>query len=457
MNNIKTNNLCTVNAYSVTQISLKIKTHIENFLQNIQVEGEICNIKIASSGHIYASLKDEGALINMICWRYIAIKLPIQLKCGMNVICTGNIATYLNRSNYQIIVKNINLVGQGLLLSRLAKIKQKLKKEGIFDNIHKKIIPSIPKKIGIIASFKGAVIQDVLHRLKNRFPTQVIIWDTVMQGNQAAACIAEAVNGLNNLPDNISAPDIIIVARGGGSTEDLWPLNEEIVLRSIYKSEIPIVSAIGHESDNTLIDLVADVRASTPTAAAELITPNKANINEKLNEVKITLNNILFAFLNLKSIELKNLLIKLKNALNNVKEINKRLNIFLLLLGHKIHYILKKHELRNKLIAVSDKKLLHVIDNCQNRMNHSLWKLTKLYKDLFNKLNNNINLLIKIINSCSYKNILKKGFVLIKNKHKRLLTSSMQLHQHELIEIKFHNHSVFGYFKCKNLLNKKNK
>ena len=229
------------NPYTVTEISLIIKQYVESTFKDISVKGEVSSIKIASSGHIYFSLKDENAVINSICWRYVAVKLPIQLEDGMEIICEGSISTYPGRSNYQLIIKDIRLAGEGILLARLEEMRKKLENEGLFDKRHKKALPKIPQKVGIITSLKGAVIQDIIHRLKDRFPTETLIWDVVVQGNEAAGYIVEAIEGLNNLPSHISPPDVIIIARGGGSIEDLWPFNEEILVRAVFNSKIPIV------------------------------------------------------------------------------------------------------------------------------------------------------------------------------------------------------------------------
>ena len=297
--------------FTVTEISLIIKQIIENSFQSVEIKGEISGVKRASSGHIYFSLKDSNAVINAICWHGTSLKLPIQIKDGLEVICLGEVTSYPIRSNYQIIIKNIKLAGQGILLELLEKRKKLLAAEGLFSDERKKHIPKIPQRIGIITSAQGAVLQDIIHRIKERFPVNILLWDVIVQGNQAAPLIAEAINKFNNLPKHITAPDVIIVARGGGSIEDLWAFNEEIVARATASSNIPIISAIGHETDTTIIDLVADLRAPTPTAAAELVTPVIPHLANNINKAKSNLQKLLLNHYRLKKLYLENALKRL--------------------------------------------------------------------------------------------------------------------------------------------------
>lgn len=435
------------NPYTVTEISLIIKQYVENSFKDISIKGEVSGIKIASSGHIYFSLKDENAVINAICWRYVATKLPIQLEDGMEIICEGSISTYPGRSNYQLIIKDIKLAGEGILLARLEEMRKKLGNEGIFDKRFKKALPKIPQKIGIITSLKGAVIQDIIHRLKDRFPTEALIWDVVVQGNEAAGYIIEAIEGLNNLPKHISTPDVIIIARGGGSIEDLWPFNEEILVRAVFKSEIPIVSAIGHESDNTLIDLVADVRAPTPTAAAELITPDKSEINIKLDKIKSTLNNILPSFINLKEAELKSVLANLKNTTTHFEQLNNKLANITTSLKINFNSLYKNYEWKIDSLKLSSTNLMRLTNSCDEGLNNLLWKLTKLYRSKLDEISNNLDSSKKLLISYNYHNVLKRGFTLTRNKQKKLIKSFNDLDKSQLIEIEFHDGSAFGEFK----------
>jgi exodeoxyribonuclease VII large subunit len=255
--------------FTVGEISGILKRTIEDKFSFVRVKGEISGLKIAPSGHVYFSLKDESAVLAAICWKGNASRLPFKPEDGLEVVCTGSITTFANQSKYQLIAEKIEPSGAGALMTLLMKRKELLFKEGLFDVIHKKKLPFLPKTIGVITSPTGAVIKDILHRLQDRFPVEVLIWPVLVQGDHSAKQVASAIHGFNTH----FKPDLIIIARGGGSLEDLWSFNEEIVVRSAAASLIPIISAIGHETDYTLLDLVADVRAPTPTAAAEMAVP----------------------------------------------------------------------------------------------------------------------------------------------------------------------------------------
>ncbi|GHS92139.1 exodeoxyribonuclease 7 large subunit [Alphaproteobacteria bacterium] len=261
--------------FSVAALSKRIKQCIEESFSNVRVHAEIVGLKKHSSGHLYFSLKDsdEEIFLNAICWR--GTHTSVALEEGMEIIATGRITTYPGRSNYQIIVTEAEMAGQGALLKLFEERKRKLAEEGVFAK--KLPLPKFPQKIGVVTSETGAVIQDILHRISDRYPCSVVLWPVAVQGNTAAAQVSQAIDGFNALPVE-QRPNVLIVARGGGSLEDLWPFNEEIVARAAFHSRIPLISAIGHETDTTLIDYAADMRAPTPTAAAELATPLRSQI-----------------------------------------------------------------------------------------------------------------------------------------------------------------------------------
>ncbi len=261
---------------SVTALSLSLQRTLEGSFGRVRVRGEISGMKLAASGHLYADLKDENANLNIICWRSTVSRLKIRPEDGMDVVCTGKITTYPKSSRYQMIVESIELAGEGALLKMLEDRKKKLAAEGLFDPARKKPIPALPGVIGVITSPTGAVIRDILHRLADRFPRHVIVWPVAVQGPAAAAQIAAAIEGFNAMGEN--RPDVLIVARGGGSLEDLMAFNEENVVRAAAGSAIPLISAVGHETDTTLIDHAADLRAPTPTAAAEMAVPVRAEL-----------------------------------------------------------------------------------------------------------------------------------------------------------------------------------
>lgn len=272
---------------SVSDLALGIKRELENAFGMVRVRGELSKVKIHTSGHLYSDLKDENAVINLICWRTSLARLAIRPEEGLEVICTGRITTYPARSNYQLVVESMELAGQGALLKMLADRKARLQAEGLFDAARKRAIPRYPRTIGVITSPTGAVIQDILHRLGDRWPCRVLVWPVRVQGETAAMEVTDAINGFNALPQSgghMPRPDVLIVARGGGSLEDLMPFNEENIVRAVANSDIPVISAVGHETDTTLIDFAADMRAPTPTAAAELAAPRADELRGFLDE-----------------------------------------------------------------------------------------------------------------------------------------------------------------------------
>lgn len=270
--------------FSVSEISFEIKRYVEQTFNKVRVKGEIFGGKRADSGHWYLSLKDENALLSAVIWKGTANRLPFKPEDGLEVVATGKITTFAGKSSYQMIIEQLEISGTGTLLKLLEERKQKFAAEGLFDAAHKKKIPFLPDTIGVVTSPTGAVIRDIIHRVTDRFPSHILLWPTLVQGEGAAEKIAAGIRGFNALPlhGQIKRPDVIIVARGGGSLEDLWAFNDEAVIRAVYDSEIPVISAVGHETDTMLIDYAADVRAPTPTGAAEFAVPVKNELQARL-------------------------------------------------------------------------------------------------------------------------------------------------------------------------------
>ena len=285
--------------YSVSEISFAIKQLVETAFTSVRVKGEIFGAKRADSGHWYLSLKDENSILSAVCWRGVAGSLAVKIADGVEVVATGRITTFNGRSSYQLVIEQLEIAGQGALLKLLEERKQKFLAEGLFDSNHKKKIPYLPQTIGVVTSPTGAVIRDIIHRIRDRFPVKIVVWPTPVQGVDAADKIAAAIRGFNHL-DKTSAlcPDVIIVARGGGSLEDLWAFNEENVVRAVYESQIPIISAVGHETDTMLIDYVSDLRAPTPTGAAEFAVPVKTDLYHGLQTTDLRLKNTIFRLIN---------------------------------------------------------------------------------------------------------------------------------------------------------------
>src|SRR5437763_6977248 len=267
--------------FTVSELSAALKRTVEDNFGYVRVRGEISGYKGPhGSGHVYFALKDQTAKIDGVIWKGVFGRMRIKPEEGMEVIGTGKLTTYPNRSSYQIIVETLEPAGLGALMALVEERKRKLAAEGLFDEARKQLLPFLPEVVGVITSPTGAVIRDILHRLADRFPRRVLVWPVRVQGDGSAAEVTAAINGFNALASGgrIPRPDILIVARGGGSLEDLWSFNEEIVVRAAAESLIPLISAVGHETDITLIDFAADKRAPTPTAAAEMAVPVRSEL-----------------------------------------------------------------------------------------------------------------------------------------------------------------------------------
>ncbi|MCA1525928.1 exodeoxyribonuclease VII large subunit [Bradyrhizobium yuanmingense] len=267
--------------FTVSELSLSLKRTVEDAFGHVRVRGEISGFRGAhSSGHCYFALKDESAKIEAVIWKGVHSRMRFKPQEGLEVIATGKLTTYPGSSKYQIVIEALEPAGIGALMALMEERKKKLAAEGLFDEARKQLLPWLPEVIGVVTSPTGAVIRDILHRLEDRFPRRVLVWPVKVQGDGSAEQVAAAIRGFNALPEGgrIPRPDVLIVARGGGSLEDLWSFNEEIVVRAAAESMIPLISAVGHETDITLIDFVADKRAPTPTAAAEMAVPVRSDL-----------------------------------------------------------------------------------------------------------------------------------------------------------------------------------
>lgn len=369
--------------FSVSEVSQALKFTLEETFSNVRVRGEISGLKPHSSGHLYFNLKDESALLNSVCWKGTSTSLKIKPEDGLEVICTGKISSYPARSNYQLIINNIEVAGVGALLAMLEQRKKKLEAEGLFDISKKKKLPLLPKRIAVITSPTGAVIRDIIHRISDRFSSiHLMVYGAQVQGQSAADEVSKAIANLNAIEAELR-PDVIIVARGGGSIEDLWAFNEESIARAVYASAIPIISAVGHETDTTLIDYVADVRAPTPTAAAELAVPVKAQLIQKLLIDKQRLLSGLTRSLQIKEAKLQTLTHKLSKFTSKLSE--------------------AKLILKNK----TDIMLIH---------------LNKLFERKKSALVN----MSKLLESYEYKKVLKRGYSIVRVKNS-IITSKQAL------------------------------
>ena len=379
--------------FSVSDASALLKKVVETAFPEIRIRGELSQITRATSGHMYMTVKDANAAINAIIWRGTPVNF--KLEEGTEVIVTGRFTTYPARSNYQIVITSIEMAGVGAILKMLEERKQKLAREGLFDATRKKPIPRFPQTIGVVTSPTGAAFQDIQNRLRERFPVHVLLYPATVQGNTAAAEVAAGIEYFNRM-NNV---DVIIVARGGGALEDLLPFSEEVVVRAAADSHIPLISGVGHEPDWMLIDFAADVRAPTPTGAAEMVVPTKISLIQELDNLSHRLNN---AFTN-NLINLKRGVsaISLKNPKQVLMEQSQRLD-----------------DLMRTMNIVVDKKLQYVRQRIE-----LVSRFPTILSARFMALNQSVQHMGQMLNSLSYKNVLNRGFAIVRDKDNKIIST----------------------------------
>ena len=440
---------------SVSELSGAVKKTLETGFGRVRVRGELSGVKRHSSGHCYWDLKDDKAVINSVCWRGTSIS--IQPENGMEVICTGRLTTYIARSNYQLVIESMELAGEGALLKLLEDRKKRFAEEGLFAPEHKKKIPFLPERIGVITSPTGAVIRDILHRIEDRCPVSVLVWPVAVQGPGAAEQITAAVSGFNAAPSELK-PDLLIVARGGGSLEDLMAFNEENVVRAVFGSSIPVISAVGHETDTTLIDFVSDLRAPTPTAAAEMAVPVRSDLVFTLGESNKRMMRALSQQLQQKKMFLKQAQTALIQVPKHLDYFNQRLDDFTLRLIQAPAKSLHVHQLQFNAAKARLRFPAHLLEQLQGhisqlagRMQQSWRGFDQLQKHLAqlhdrmqrswqNRLNHDnkaLAALTALLESYSYRNVLKRGFALITDENHHAVSTVQQLKPEALVTISF--------------------
>ena len=434
-------NVINIPEYEVSQFNKAIKEVVELNFDYVRIKGEISDLKNASSGHVYLTLKDDSSVLNATIWSQKKNYIKIKPEVGMEVIVTGKISTYAKSiSTYSINIDNLELAGEGALLKLIEERKKKLQKQGIFDEAHKKEIPYLPKKIGVITSSTGAVIYDIINRIKDRCPVKIDIWPVSVQGSKAAEDIINAIRGFNN-DKYIAKPEVIIIARGGGSTEDLMSFNEEEVAIAVYNSSIPIISAIGHETDTTIIDYCSDLRASTPTAAAEKVVPKRIELVQLVSSLSQRLNflqeNI---FSNIK-LELVNLSKFLKAPILIVNSYKEKIN----LVSENIFYKLENIFNNNYNKLYNFKKLLRFPDKDIIDINKNLEILSKdINRNILDKKNSQqkeLNKYSRLLESNSLHTNLKKGYSIIR-KTTKIINKSKLINDNDLINVQFFDKSI---------------
>jgi len=422
--------------YTVSEVSQKVKRIVEDHFGIIRIRGEISGFKQASSGHIYFRLKDDQAVIDGVMWRGTAGKLPFKAEDGLEVLCTGKITTYPGKSSYQIVVERMEPAGAGALMALLEKRRKQLEEEGLFKAERKKSLPFLPRVVGVITSPTGAVIRDILHRIADRFPVHVIIWPVAVQGEGAAEQIAAAIAGFNAMEN---APDVLIVARGGGSIEDLWAFNEEIVVRAAANSRIPLISAVGHETDTTLIDYASDMRAPTPTAAAEMAVP----VREELWLASKQLDARLTAAMQQQLARRQEILAGLSRGLPKPAQLlqtaAQRLDDWSERLLTALPASIARKEQQLQLLAAHLKPQLLLTD-----ISKALERLRELQTRMQSAWVRNVETRIEKLNqlqlrleSVNYRRVLERGFALVKDASGKLVTSAKQVKENETLSIVF--------------------
>lgn len=461
--------------FTVSQISGEIKRVVEGNFAHVRVRGEISGLSRPASGHIYMSLKDDKSVMRAVCWKGVANRLAVLPENGLEVIATGKVTTYAGSSNYQLVIDSLEVAGEGALMALLEKRKKELAAKGLFDEARKQDIPQFPQKIGVVTSPTGAVIRDIIHRISDRFPMNIQLWPVKVQGDGAAEEIARAIRGFNKMKHK---PDLLIVGRGGGSLEDLWCFNEEIVIHAAAECEIPIISAVGHETDWTLMDLVADRRAPTPTGAAEMATEytladlrytisdfnnrisqgvaqllesNSRNLEglirglPKLDEIVGNYAQRLDDWRERLGNSLPNMLDKLQQKLASLqlrpqllaRDITKhekdlaatdeRLKRGLLANVEKLELRLQGLALKPALLAGDIEKYDKNLSDLQERLNNS-------YKNLLEARSSKLEATTKLFDSLNYKNVLKRGFAMVRGENGKLIASASNAQDKMIVE-----------------------
>ena len=432
--------------YSVTELSGAVKRAVEDNFGYVRVRGELSGFMAARSGHLYFSLKDDKAVIDGVCWRGNAGKLRFKPEDGLEVICTGKLSTYAPRSRYQLIVDSMEPAGIGALMALLEERRKKLTAEGLFEQERKRPLPYLPKVIGVVTSPTGAVIRDILHRLRERFPSRVLLWPVLVQGDDAAVQIASAIHGFNRLDGEgpVPRPDLLIVARGGGSIEDLWAFNEEVVVRAAAESRIPVISAVGHETDTTLIDFASDRRAPTPTAAAEIAVPVRAELAATLSDLSRRQRLALARNLATRRQALEGLARGLRGPRDLLALAQQRLDDASSRLERAL---ITRHEAaRQRLSHVTGSLrpflVTRNIESGRKSLSDAFARLARAQKVLVRDAAARLEQSAKLLQALSFERALERGYAVVRGADGALLTAAAQTAPGQAVEIGFHDGAV---------------
>jgi exodeoxyribonuclease VII large subunit len=429
--------------YSVSELAFALKRTIESTYGFVRLRGELSKVTFHGNGHVYLDLKDDKASISGVIWKGQVRGLAVRPETGLEVVVTGRITTYPGRSQYQIIIETMSPAGVGALLAQLERLKARLAAEGLFDPARKKTLPALPSVIGVITSPTGAVIRDILHRITERWPCRVLVWPVVVQGDQAAAQVIAAIKGFAALGPGGAAPrpDLIIVARGGGSVEDLWPFNDEALARAAAASPIPLVSAVGHETDTTLIDFAADRRAPTPTAAAEMVTPVRAELIAALVESERRMSAGVRRRIDHDKARLAGAAGRLPRLPDLLALATQRLDLAAgrleasLSAGVAAH----RHELTSIAARLRPQLLTRVISQRGRDLASLGARLTPLAERRLQRARERLANLAQVHASLDPRGPLKRGFVMVRHADGRLVRAASSLAAGESVALEFHD------------------
>ncbi|MDB2550944.1 exodeoxyribonuclease VII large subunit [Rickettsiales bacterium] len=418
--------------YTVSEVSKAIKLLIEDQIGYVKIKGEISGFKKASSGHLYFSLKDSNSLISAVLFRGSASIIKFDIEDGLEVFAYGRVTTYAGRSNYQIIVEKLEIAGVGAMMEMIEKRRKKFLELGYFDIKHKKQLPFWPKEIAVITSKTGAVIHDILHRIEDRFPTKISLYPVAVQGQKAHLEVIDAIKYFENCQNK---PNLIIIARGGGSFEDLLPFNEEGLIEAVFTAKIPIISAIGHETDTSLIDYVSDLRAPTPTAAAEIATPILSELKYGLENLDLRLNNQIRDFLERKAQDLDRIDNFLTNPTDYLDKLQVKINDFGSFLKLNLQNNIQKQEQKMNFIDNSFKDFDYKIIEIEQNIKDIFDKITQKMQENIKNYENRLEISDKLLINCNYKNVLKRGYALLSDDNGNFIKNVADLNKKAIIEM----------------------
>ncbi len=430
--------------FSVTEFSRSIKRVVEDAFGYVKIKGEITGFKRASSGHLYFTLKDQDATLSAVCFRNSAMAVNFEIADGLQICASGRITTFEGRSNYQIIVEKMEIAGIGAILEMLEKRRQKLAAEGLFDEIHKKQLPFFPRTIGVITSETGAVIQDIIHRLQDRCGVRLILYPSLVQGDKAAADVISGIKYFSKLKVE-DRPDILIVARGGGSFEDLLPFNDEALVRAVFACDIPIISAVGHETDTTLIDFVADLRAPTPTAAAELATPVLADLKNHINYLDNRLKISAQKFIGERAQHLSNLQKYVVDPAKILQRIHERFVLTQKTLENAAQNYLSRKSQKLANLQISNSEIFTKIKMFEQKIEHGLAQAKSRIISEIKMQEVQLQNCAKLLKNQHYSSVLQRGFALVRNEKGALISSITKVHPKEKIITEFVDGEISAY------------